>query len=83
MADFIVEEDEIDGNGQVVRWGSLCLLQMSSMSYINVSTPSNVMYNVFFVEGRSLKRRYRDKLPVYHHLLCKKPRTYLVMLMTC
>lgn len=31
MADFIVEEDEIDGNGQVVRWGSLCLLQMSSM----------------------------------------------------
>ena len=24
MADFIVEEDEIDGNGQVVRCGSLC-----------------------------------------------------------
>lgn len=23
MADFIVEEDEIDGNGQVVRCGSL------------------------------------------------------------
>lgn len=34
MADFIVEEDEIDGNGQVVRCGSLCsyLLPTASMS---------------------------------------------------
>jgi transcription elongation factor SPT6 len=43
MADFIVEEDEIDVNGQVVRCGSLCscLSQTGSMSICDcVCSPS-------------------------------------------
>ena len=40
MADFIVEEDEIDGNGQVVRCGSLCsyLLPTSWCLYDSVNS---------------------------------------------
>jgi hypothetical protein len=34
MADFIVEEDEIDGNGQVVRCGSLSSYLLNTCSMV-------------------------------------------------
>jgi hypothetical protein len=52
-------------------------------NYIWLCSLSCNFYDFLFLGGRNLKRRYHDKQQVYRRLLCKRPKTYLVMLMSC
>jgi hypothetical protein len=93
-AEFPDDEDEMDENGQFVKCVYCCvgnfiicsnLLHVfgSLQEYLVLFTASGSHILSSYVERRRLKGRYHDKQQVFHHLLCRRPMIYLVMLRIC
>jgi hypothetical protein len=94
MAGFIVDEEEMDENGQFVKCVYCCvgnfiicsnLLHVfgSLQEYLVLCLLQAVVYILPSYVERRLKGRCHDKLQVFHHLLCRRPTIYLVMLRIC